>query len=558
MSERTPAAPSLTEQTVSGLRWAYLDSLSSVIGQAIYVAVMSRLLDPVAFGLMAIANMALAFGIFVAQMGVSHALIQRPQLTEDDVRAGATSGMVLGVLSGIAFALLAPFVAGLVGEPDAIPLLRLMGFNFLLSGLQMTSQGLLRRQLRFRSLAVAGIAATTIGFTTGIVLALLGVGVYSLPLAVLTQSAVRTLMYDLAAKHSWKPLLRWEPYRELFGFGSRSTLLRLMEVLGTNLDTLAVARWTSTFTVGLYSRAYYLVMLPLGQYLTGSLMKVLFPGFSRIQQDTRRVREVFGNTLLLMGVVLFPLCAGVAAAGPELILVVLGGQWTDATVFVPWFALSAGLGFMSRLVVMLCESRARLNIAMGVEVASVSLMWALLVAASNGPAWWFAAAFAAEELVRFVAYLFVTHRVADMSYGDLRRAYLPGLVAAAWVGGLIFAVRSGLLTLGVIPVVVLLAEVLVGALALVLFVRFSPFASVRRQLRTRIVGGGVASPAAGGGRWRTVEALLGPEAAAVTPPGAAAEVVGPLPATEHESGPAPESESEPDAATAARRRPEHR
>lgn len=518
MTDAGTRETSLTAHTVSGLRWAYLDAVVSAGGQAVYVAVMSRLLDPVAFGLMAIANMAMAFGIFVAQMGVSHALIQRPVLTEDDVRAGATSGLVLGVLSGSAFALLAPVVAGFVGEPDAIPLLRIMGLNFLLAGLQMTSQGLLRRELRFQALSLAGMVATVVGFTTGIVLALLGAGVYSLVLAVLTQSALRTLLYYLAARHTWRPLLRWAPYRALFGYGSRSTTLRLMEVLGTNLDTLAVARWTSTFTLGLYSRAYYLVMLPLGQYLTATLMRVLFPGFSRIQQDSERLRSVFRNTLLLMGVVLFPLCAGVAVAGRELILVVLGDQWDAAVVFVPWFALSAGLSFMSRLVVMLCEARARLNVAIVVEVASVALMWGLLVLASSGPAWWFAAAFAIEEVVRWVAYLFVTRSVAQMSNADLRYAYVPGIAAALWVGALVAGGRWVMLSVGAPDVVTLLAEVALGAVGLAVFVRFGPFRAVRTQLSTRIVAGGIATPEAGGARWRVVRALLGPEATEV--PGA--------------------------------------
>lgn len=500
------AEPTLTARTFSGLRWTYLDSVASAAGQAIYVAVMSRLLDPTAFGLMAIANTATFFGLFLAQMGVANALIQRPTITDDHVRAGATSGLVLGALTGVAFALLAPAIAAVADEPAAVPLLRVMGLSFLLSGLQMTSQGLLRRDLRFQAIAVVGIVATLTGFATGIVMALAGAGVWSLVGAVLVHSVLRTTLYYAAARHSLRPMLRWEPYRALYGFGSRSTALRLMEVLGTNIHTFAIARYASTAALGLFSRAYYLVMLPIGPYFMEALSGVLFPGFSRIQQDSARLRNVYATTLLLTTLLLLPICAGMAVAGRELIVVVLGGQWLDAVPVVPWLALAGALGFLSRIAVMVCESRAALNTALAVEVGFILLLAACLLAATGGPLWGYAAAIAAAEALRHGAYLVVMTRTAGMRISDYVSAYLPSLAAAAWTALLIAGVRQVLLLAGAPAAVLLVAQILAGALAVALFIRLSPFSGVRRVIAERLEAAGIVKP--GSRRANQLAALL--------------------------------------------------
>jgi O-antigen/teichoic acid export membrane protein len=502
------SSQSLTAKTVAGLRWTYLESVSTAGAQAVYVAVMSRLLDPVAFGLMAIANLSMVLGFQIAQMGVANALIQRSDIDEQDVRAGFTSGLVLGALTASVFLFTAPLISDVFNEPDAVGILRVMAGNFLLTGLQMTSQGLLRRALRFRVMAIVGVVATVSGFVVGIVLALLGAGVWSLVTAVLTHSVLRTALYYAATRHSLRPILRWTPYRELYSFGSRSTSLRFLEFLGGNLDTFAVGRYTSTYTLGLYNRAFYLVKLPMGQYLANSLTKVLFPGFSRIQADDERTRRVYLNAILLGGVVLFPICAGIAVASRELILVVLGDGWDAAAVFVPWFALGAGLSILSRLGLLLCESRAELNKALMLEISSVSLFGALLLLATRLDTWAFAAALAATEVLRHIAYQVLLQRVLDLRIGQLLFSYVPPLAAAAWTAAVIALGRLTAFWAGLPIPVVLVIEIVLGLFAMMLYVRLSPFRVVRNQLRNRMVAAGMLKPERSV-RMRAMSLLLG-------------------------------------------------
>ena len=102
---------SLTAQTASGLSWFYLSTVALMAANVAYTATVSRLLLPVAFGLMAMANLVVLFINFFARMGLASALVQKPDLSRDEVRAASTAGILVGLAcTGVAW-ILAPAVA---------------------------------------------------------------------------------------------------------------------------------------------------------------------------------------------------------------------------------------------------------------------------------------------------------------------------------------------------------------------------------------------------------------------------------------------------------------
>src|SRR6266536_2025304 len=88
--------PNLTAQTASGLRWSYVGTAALMVANLAYTAIISRLLGPVAFGLMALANLVVLFAQYFVRMGIASALVQRPTLSRDEVRAASTAGLAFG------------------------------------------------------------------------------------------------------------------------------------------------------------------------------------------------------------------------------------------------------------------------------------------------------------------------------------------------------------------------------------------------------------------------------------------------------------------------------
>ena len=498
-----PASPdgsTMTAQAVSGLRWSSLGYAALLLANVVYTVTMSRLLDPVAFGLMALAQIVVLFVQFFVRMGLASALVQKPELSKEDVRAASTAGVAVGVALYAALWALAPVISDLFRAPALTSVLRLLGVTFLIEGMSMVGLGLLRRQLRFRELSIITFATYVLGYVVvGISLALLGAGVWSLVVGALVSSGSQMVWQYALLRHPVRPVLQWKPYQYVCGYGMRLSGAHVLDYVGSNLDTFTVGRFASTAVVGQYSRGYYLAVQPLRVYLAQTLTNVLFSHLSRIQEDGVRLRRAYLSMLMLSGLVVFPVCAGMAVAAREFVRVVLGPQWGLAATIVPWFALAAACSVISALSQMVAEARADLNRSIAVQAAYVVALGAFLLVAveyrSHG-VWVYAAAVVGAEFLRLVGYLGLMRRLVRFTFTDLCASFAPAAFASAAVGLAVAATR--VLLVGAVPTLVVFgAEVVAGALALVLAVRVCPLPAARRELWLRLTAAGLLGSADG-------------------------------------------------------------
>ena len=295
---RTARRASLTAQTTSGLSWSYLSTASLVVANLAYTATISRLLAPSDFGLLAMANLVVLFAQYFARMGLASALIQKPDLSDEEIRASSTAGIAIGLICMTVTWFLAPAVSSLFQAPALTPMLRGLSLSFVFMGWSQTGNGLLRRQLRFRALSAGRGGDLRLllpcgrgRFSTA------GWGLWSLVAASVTATALQTILQYALVRHPVRPVLRREPYRAVCGYGVRLSGAYLVDYIGSNLDTFTVTRIAATAVVGQYSRAYYLVFQPVGNYLGQALSTVLFSPLSRIQQDLARLRRAFLSVL---------------------------------------------------------------------------------------------------------------------------------------------------------------------------------------------------------------------------------------------------------------------
>src|SRR5665647_3263349 len=299
-----------------GTKWTYLSTVVSFVMQLVLTAILARLLAPAAFGLIAMAWLVLRFGQYFAQMGIGQAIVQRQEISRAHIAAGFWSSVAVGAVFSLAVWVAAPLASVLFESPQLVPVLRAMGLTFALSGTSAAAGALLRRQMRFRGMAIADMAAYAAGYgVVGVTLALSGWGVWSLVAASLGQAAVVTVAYNALARPSVVPVLNWRPYRDLLGFGSLVSVISFLEFVNANLDTLAVGRIAGPTSLGYYSRALSLTGLPL-VYMGTSLSRVLFPSFSKIQAETARLGRAYLSVITVFAGVGLPIALGGIVARP--------------------------------------------------------------------------------------------------------------------------------------------------------------------------------------------------------------------------------------------------
>lgn len=479
---------SLTVQTLRGAKWTYFSTLVNAALQVLVTAVLARLLKPEAFGLVVMAALVLNFGQFFAQLGITQAIVQRPDLRREHLRAGFwASIMASGFFAAVVW-FCAPFVATAFESTELGNVLRFMSLSFFFNGLAATACALLLRSMRFRGIALTNIASYVAGYAVvGLTTALLGWGVWSLVAATLAQSIVASIVFNLLARPSARPVAHRRPYRELLGFGSTLSVTQFLEFVTGNLDTVIVGRASGSAALGFYSRALNLTAMPM-YHISSSLSQVLFPSFSRVQDDVARVRAAYVSVMTVFAGIGLPVALGLSGAAREIVQVLLGPQWDPAIPVVRFAGLASGAITLSRFGVVVLQATARLKDRMLMRASQLALFAAALLLMRRWGLVGYASAFALSEIAFHTSLAVRIAVLYGITAKETLRAYRPGLVG----GALTFATGMLLSWLGTLAsapsVVVLVIQILMGAVVLGWVVLRADKGRVFRIVRDRTEG----------------------------------------------------------------------
>ncbi|AKD03920.1 lipopolysaccharide biosynthesis protein [Pontibacter korlensis] len=473
----------LASKAVSGLKWGSASTIANAVMQIGYTSAMARLLAPEAFGLVAISSVILRFGSYFANMGLTKALVQKEELEPQHIRAAFTASLVLGLLfTGITW-LLAPFAADFFGNPDVTPIVQVMALSFLISGVSVTSLSLLERDMRFKLISIIEMAAYVISYLgAGIVLAYLDFGVWSLIYATLLQATLSAIGAYAAVRHSVVPQLNLAPYKPLFSYGSRMSFISLLEFLSQEFGTILIGRVLGSYKLGLYNRAYMLVNLPM-YMLTRTFTKVVFPSFSKIQNDIQKLGRIYLSSITLLAAIVIPACFGISVAAPELVRIVLGEQWGESVPVLQVLSIGIALSFITMFAGIVCDAKAVLNIKIVLNVVFILVIGGLFYLLREFGLVGFAFAVLIGELVRMAMYQRVMHRVLELSYRQQLSIYLPGVLNGVLVAGGIYLVSSLLRSADTPVAITFAAQALTGGVLLLVLTLLFPHKLLRAELQ---------------------------------------------------------------------------
>jgi lipopolysaccharide exporter len=487
----TPQDPrqGLRAKTLSGLRWSFSSTALSTFIQLAHMVIMARLLAPEDFGLVALAAAFLRFGTYFAQIGVGQALMQRLTLSEREIRTAFTSSVLLGVLLAGVFFAAAPLAEAVAHAPEVVPVIKVLALSMIIAGLGITALSLLKRDLRFRGLAVLEVGSYVVGYVlVGITLASLGYGVWSLVFAALCQALLQTIGAYVMTRHTTQPLLAWTEIKALYGYGAKFSGTQLLNVIRHALITAAVGRVAGIATLGLFDRARLLVQLPF-EKLEATVTKVLFPAMSRVQTDIAILKRFYLVQKGLIVGLFLPTLAGMAVSAEIIIAALLGPQWSGATPLVPWLAAAVGIVFAGHFSRVLCDVLALMNQRLFIEMVHVALLAAGVALGS----WWFGihgllVAIVIAEVASYSGYTWLMRKRLYVDWRNYVRTVLPGLLATFVVAVILFISQDLISGLGAPASVALMGQVFIGFVTLLAMWRSGLFRQLRSDIASITLG----------------------------------------------------------------------
>lgn len=301
---------------------------SRTLIQTVSTVVMARLLTPQDFGLVAMVAAVVGVADLLRDFGLSGAIVQVKQITPELWSSLVWISAVLGAVCTLLVAACAPLIATVYGEPRLTVLVLVLAPGLLVNGICMPLQTKLQRDLRFATLARIDVVSMLTGVVASVGAAALGWGVWSLVL--LTGAGA---IYRLGALVAVARIPLGRPalpagVRQLMGTGSSIFGVQMLNYAARNVDNVVVGKFGGAAALGLYTRAYSLLLLPLSQ-LNGPLARVALPVLSRLQDEPERYRRYVRGSLLVIGYAACPVFAIAAAVAVPLCEVLLGAQWSS-------------------------------------------------------------------------------------------------------------------------------------------------------------------------------------------------------------------------------------
>ena len=421
---------SLTGRTLAGLKWAGLSAAAQALASLLILAVLSRLLTPADFGVLAIALIFVATADVLGHRNIGSALVQRSELTDRHVAAALTlSAAVAAILSGAVWGL-APALGRFFGEPTVAPVLGTLSLAIAIAGLATVPEFLLRRLLRFRALTAAELLSEVFGYgLVAIAMALLGFGVWALVWGAVARQAVFAAAVFMAGPRLPRPGLARRQARELLRLGGGFSSIAFFDLVARQGSRLLVGRWLGAASLGHYTRATALASL--SGYPGRVLGGVLFPAMAQRQHRAERLGAVYllGTEVLALLALLLGLTLAISA--PEIVAVVLGPQWAAA---VPVLKI-LGLGAAFRIGGLLNTPVTRALGALRRVTWRLALYAGLLLLGIAAASRWGLHGVAAAAVGAFVASWLMMTQLAlsllGLGWRDLLRRLLPAL----WAGG---------------------------------------------------------------------------------------------------------------------------
>jgi len=302
--------------------------------------VLSRLLTPEDFGLVACLTPITNFILLFSDIGLQQAVIQRLEITPNQINKIFWLTISIGIACTILLCLSSPLIVWFYHDPRLFGLTIASSFFILLTSLAGLPSSLLNRGMHFRTLAGIDVIANLVGFTASLLGAMFGLRYWSLLLSPFFVGLITAGGTIWAS--GWKPSRpSFKIEKDILGFGAHLTGYNFLNFLALNLDNMLIGRYQGTQQLGFYDRAYKLLVFPLVA-TSYPLARVVIPILSRVQENKERVRRIYLRIIGLLTLATVPGMAAALAAPQDIILLCFGEKWLSVVPIFCWLGL-AGL-----------------------------------------------------------------------------------------------------------------------------------------------------------------------------------------------------------------------
>jgi len=330
--------------------------------------ILARLLTPKDYGLIGMVTVVVGFAEMFKDAGLSMATVQKERITHEQISTLFWLNVLISAALGLCVLAGSPLLAWFYGKPELTAVTAVLSFSFIISGLMIQHQALQRRHMRFGTLVGIQIASQVVTLLVTIILACLGWRYWALVGGMLASALAGTLLTFLFCPWIPGPMRKGTGVRNMLKFGGHVTGFNFVNYFARNADNILIGKFIGPEALGIYARAYQLLMLPITM-MSGPLSNVAVPALCRLKEDRERLHRYYLHILYMLSLLAGPIVGIAFLASKDIVIILLGPTWAPVGDVFKYLTIGG-------LLQPLYNTQAWLHLAVG--RADRVLIWGLI------------------------------------------------------------------------------------------------------------------------------------------------------------------------------------
>jgi PST family polysaccharide transporter len=311
--------------------------------------VLSRLLLPSTFGLLAMVTFFSGIMTMLSGYGFVESAIQKKDLSLDELNGVFWLNASVCTLLALVFIACGPLIGQFYGEPELAAMCLVVGLLFILQNLFLTHDALLRRTMNAEVSFVIFLIPQFVSLTVSISMALIGFGVWSLIGGSVLSSITCRLLFLYFVRWSPSSFKRSKDFGTMLRYGLKSMSASIVNYLSNYSQNLALGKFGSATDVGFYNRGQAVFMMPI-QQVSQPIAQMILPSLASLQDDRKKMLDLLLRASWLIALITVPFAIFMAIYGDWFIVWLLGNPWKVSGEVTQWLAVASIPQLISNLL----------------------------------------------------------------------------------------------------------------------------------------------------------------------------------------------------------------
>lgn len=412
-----------TSKAMNGGKWITISTAISTLFQFIQVAILARLLEPSAFGIVSVSTLIISFFQIFSNLGFSNSIIYKQESDQRVLSTLYLLNLVVGVIIFIVIQFSTPYIISFYNEAKLDRILRFSSCYFLIAYFGQLYFFLLEKELRFKSVAIIDISGTLVGSGVTIALAYSGYEELSLIIGSLAMQTLKSILQIILGLKFFVPILAFDlnNVKEHLRFGLYNLGDGLLGFIQSNSDNIFIGGMLGVKMLGYYTIAYQLSVFPTYK-LNPIILQVAYPILAKMKESNAALKSSYLKILDFISYCNMPLLAGLFITADSVVPLIYGPGWDKTVELIQVFVFVSIFSSLSHPLFTLAFTKGKPNLLFYLNL--VTLIIKIPLVYWFGTTWGvmgIAMAFLLSTLLNLIANFLLVHYLIGNFWGDFVR-----------------------------------------------------------------------------------------------------------------------------------------